>query len=50
MLENICRKNALKMDTDFVPVVVEENCIYSMMGDVAVPSANIHSTTLQVDG
>jgi hypothetical protein len=50
MLKNICRKNALKMDTELVPVVVKENSIYSLTGDVAVQAANILSITFPGDG
>ena len=38
------------MDTDFAPVVVKENSIYSRRGDVAVPDANILSMTFLADG
>ena len=50
MLKNICQKNASKMDTELVPVVVKGNSIFLMMEGAAAQSVNILSMTFPDDG
>ena len=50
MLENTCQKNALKMDTDFVLVVINENFINCLAAVAVALDVNIPFMTSPEDG
>ena len=50
MLENICQKNAAKMDTDFVLVAINVNFTNCLAADAVVLDVNIPFMTSLEDG